>query len=103
LKLNGAPTAYLPPCSSYFNPIEIIWSLAKWENLCCDWSISASFFRIWWKKSSPECAGDAMDKLYRTSSEVQLDIWSSIRICKHQICKSSCSLKCGGSISSENN
>ena len=31
---NGAKPVYLPPCSSYFNPIETIWSWvkAKWRN-----------------------------------------------------------------------
>ena len=34
LQNNGATAAYLPPCSSYFNPIETIWSWvkAKWRN-----------------------------------------------------------------------
>jgi transposase len=34
LENNGAKAEYLPPCSSYFNPIETIWSWvkAKWKN-----------------------------------------------------------------------
>ena len=34
LENNGAKPEYLPPCSSYFNPIETIWSWvkAKWRN-----------------------------------------------------------------------
>ena len=34
LENNGARPEYLPPCSSYFNPIETIWSWvkAKWRN-----------------------------------------------------------------------
>ena len=34
LENNGATPLYLPPCSSYFNPIETIWSWvkAKWRN-----------------------------------------------------------------------
>jgi hypothetical protein len=34
LETNGATPAFLPPCSSYFNPIETIWSWAKckWRN-----------------------------------------------------------------------
>jgi transposase len=34
LETNGATPAFLPPCSSYFNPIETIWSWvkAKWKN-----------------------------------------------------------------------
>ena len=34
LEINGATPVYLPPCSSYFNPIETIWSWvkAKWRN-----------------------------------------------------------------------
>ena len=31
---SGATPAFLPPCSSYFNPIETIWSWVKtkWRN-----------------------------------------------------------------------
>jgi transposase len=31
---SGATPAFLPPCSSYFNPIETIWSWvkSKWRN-----------------------------------------------------------------------
>jgi hypothetical protein len=34
LETNGATPAFLPPCSSYFNPIETIWSWvkARWKN-----------------------------------------------------------------------
>jgi len=34
LENSGAKPEYLPPCSSYFNPIETIWSWvkAKWRN-----------------------------------------------------------------------
>ena len=34
LENSGAKPEYLPPCSSYFNPIETIWSWvkAKWKN-----------------------------------------------------------------------
>ncbi|MFN9942015.1 MAG: transposase [bacterium] len=29
METNGAKPAFLPPCSSYFNPIETIWSWVK--------------------------------------------------------------------------
>ena len=34
LETNGVTPAFLPPCSSYFNPIETVWSWVKekWKN-----------------------------------------------------------------------
>ena len=79
---NGATPAFLPPCSSYFNPIETIWSWVKckWRNSLLQLQDLNEAHQDWMKdelsKICSSCPREVIQNILRSSTGLMMKYMS---------------------------
>jgi transposase len=82
LETNGATPAFLPPCSSYFNPIETIWSWVKckWRNSLLQLQDLNKAHKDWMKdelsRICSSCPREVIQNILRSSTGLMIKYMS---------------------------